>query len=346
MPLRDEASRAQAANRAQTKRALGIPANDPDQDEDAAAAQARAAGRMVNEPIKVPEGRWTDQRTETVPLPGDPDGYTVRSGYEEFDPPDDGDGIVRNEAGTWQALPSIDYTHSGIEPTPPGSPLPQAWAAVMAEVLEIRKNDRFSGGGTNYQYRGVDAVINSVGPALRKHRVMILPVHIDTNYRDVSVGRNGTPMRECTVTVTYEIRGTTSEVWLVMGAGESLDTGDKGTTKACTVAYRNLLLTALSVPVDNPRLDADAQEYRRAAPTNLPDPKQLRDEVLNKDVSYQRLQQIYGQINPNNPQARFPQLGYQVIENETGDEERLASLVWRIRNAHPEHQASREGPGK
>jgi hypothetical protein len=322
MPLHDDAARSRSASRAQTRKALGIPDN-PDQ-----------------EPIKVPEGRWTDQPTDTVNLPGDTGDYKVHSGYEEFDPPDD-DGIVRNEQGIWQALPTVDYTHSGIEPTPPGASLAQAWAAVMAEVQEIRKNDRFSGGGTTYQYRGVDAVVNTVGPALRKHRVMILPAHVEAKYRDVSVGRNATPMRECTVIVTYEIRGITDEVWIVAGAGESLDVGDKGTTKACTVAYRNLLLTALSVPVDNPRLDADAQEYRRSAPTNLPDPVQIRDEVLTTEVSYQRLAQIYAHINPNDPKARFPQLGYAVVRNENGDDERLASLVWRIRNAHPDHKSGR-----
>lgn len=248
----------------------------------------------------------------------------------------DDTGIIYNDE-TWQALPSVDYTNSGIEPTPPGAPLAQAWLAVMAEVQEIRKDGRFNGGGASYMYRGVDAVVNAVGPALRKHKVMILPIKMEPAYRDVHVGSKGTPMRECTMTVTYKIIATTSEEWTVVGQGESLDSGDKGTTKAGTVAFRNMLLTTLAVPVDNPRLDADHQEYRRGEqPVPLPSPVSLRDEALKPGTSFDRLKQVYGDINPKNPNAKFPQLGRAVVVNEEGNEEMLAALIWRRLAEHPD----------
>lgn len=249
-------------------------------------------------------------------------------------------GVITNEAA-WEALPEVDYTGSAIPITPPGAPLAQAWAAVMAEVQEIRKDARFNGGGASYMYRGVDAVVNSVGPALRKHHVMILPIDMQPSYRDVNVGSKGTPMRECTMIVTYQITGTTDEKWIVQGAGESLDSGDKGTTKAGTVAFRNMLLTALAVPVDNPRLDADATEYRRgdqAQPTRMPNANQLRDEAVSKDVSLARLRQVYGDINPESTAARFPELGSAIVVNEDGNEEKLASLYLRRGRAHPDAQ--------
>jgi hypothetical protein len=271
---------------------------------------------MPADPIKVPEGgNWIG--AENVELP-------------------DEDGVVPNE-GTWEALPAIDYTRSSIPVTPIDAPLAQRWQAVMAEVQEIRKSQQFSGGGVRYAYRGVDAVVNAVGPALRKHYVMIMPRAIEAKYRDVMVGKAGTPMRECTVIVTYDIRGTTDEFWVVTGAGESLDSGDKGTTKACTVAYRNMLLTALSVPVDNPRLDADAQEYHRGQqPTGLPSPQRLRDEALHKNTSYERLAEIFSHINPRDENARFRRLGHEVVQNEFGEDERLAALVWRRGHEHPD----------
>lgn len=247
-------------------------------------------------------------------------------------------GIIHNEE-SWQALPEVDYTNSGIPVTPTDAPLIQAWAAVMAEVTEVRKDAKFSGGGANYSYRGVDAVVNAVGPALRKHRVVILPIDMQPSYRDVEVGGKRTPMRECTMIVTYQIVGSNGDKWVVQGAGESLDSGDKGTTKAGTVAYRNMLLTALSIPVNNPRLDADAMEYRRAdnKPTNLPDAGELKNEILTGAMSYQRMNQIYADINPRNPDAKFPALGAVIVVNEQGNEEKLAALYWRLRNAHPDN---------
>lgn len=275
-------------------------------------------------------------RSEKIPHPSGDDG-----GNGSAWAPDD--GITQNTE-PWAELPAIDYTGSGIEPTPAGAPLAQAWAAVMAEVQEIRKEGRFSGGGASYVYRGVDAVVNQVGPALRKHRVIILPIKMTPSYRDVNVGAKGTPMRECTMNVTYRIIGTRAdEEWIVEGQGESLDSGDKGTTKAGTVAYRNMLLTALSVPVDNPRLDADHQEYRRAEqPVQLPSPVALRDEALNPRTSYERLNQVYGDINPKNPTARFARLGHAIVVNEGGNEEKLAALYWRKRKEHPDAPKTEE----
>lgn len=251
---------------------------------------------------------------------------------------DQDSGIVHNEE-SWEALPTIDYTSSGIPVTPTDAPLIQAWQAVMAEVTEVRKDAKFSGGGANYNYRGVDAVVNAVGPALRKHRVVILPIDMQPSYRDVEVGGKRTPMRECTMIVTYKIMGASGDEWIVQGAGESLDSGDKGTTKAGTVAYRNMLLTALSIPVNNPRLDADAMEYRRAEsrPTNLPDAGELKNEILTGTMSYQRMNQIYADINPRNPDAKFSALGSVIIVNEQGNEEKLAALYWRLRNEHPDN---------
>lgn len=245
------------------------------------------------------------------------------------------DSGVTENTEPWAQLPAIDYTGSGIEATPPGAPLAQAWAAVMAEVQEIRKEGRFSGGGASYVYRGVDAVVNAVGPALRKHKVIILPIKMEPNYRDVNVGSKGTAMRECTMTVTYRILGTRpDEHWVVVGQGESLDSGDKGTTKAGTVAYRNMLLTALSVPVDNPRLDADHQEYQRGQPIQMPSPASLRDEAIHPRTSLERLNQVYTDINPKNPDAKFARLGHALIINEEGNEEKLAALFWRKRRDH------------
>src|SRR5690554_1003402 len=80
-------------------------------------------------------------------------------------------------------------------------PIHQALAAVMAEVTHVSKT------GTNkqqgYNFRGIDGVLNAVGPALRKHGVVVLPSLVDMSSREVEIGKNRTPMREVTVRVRY-----------------------------------------------------------------------------------------------------------------------------------------------
>lgn len=142
-----------------------------------------------------------------------------------------------------------------------GPSVVQAFAAVMAEVQAVGKDGTNT--SQNYNFRGIDGVVNAVGPALRKHGVVILPRLTKANYRDVEVGRNRTLMREVTVEVEYVIHGPAGDE-IVGGPvpGESMDSGDKGTAKAMSVAYRTFLLQALTIPTHQP--DPDTESYERS----------------------------------------------------------------------------------
>lgn len=137
----------------------------------------------------------------------------------------------------------------------------QALASVMAEVQSVGKDGKNTQQG--YNFRGIDGVVNAVGPALRKHGVVIIPTLLESSYRDIEVGKNRTLMREVTVTVRYTIHGPAGDTIEGVVVGESMDSGDKGTAKAFSVAYRTFLLQALTIPTHQP--DPDEQVYERAA---------------------------------------------------------------------------------
>ena len=137
-----------------------------------------------------------------------------------------------------------------------------ALSAVMADVQAIRKGQKNTAPNANYMFRGIDAVMNAVGPALRTHGVVIVPECVESHYRDVQTS-TGKPSREATVTVTYRAYGPAGDSIIMQSAGEAMDSGDKGTPKAMSVAYRTLLLQALTIPTDEP--DPDSQTYERAA---------------------------------------------------------------------------------
>jgi len=135
----------------------------------------------------------------------------------------------------------------------------QALAAVMADVQSVAKTGRNTEQG--YNFRGVDAVVNAVGPALRKHGVVVLPMLETAAYRDVTTSR-GKPSRECTVQVRYQFFGPNGDHVDAVVPGESMDFGDKGAAKAMSVAYRIALLQVLCIPTDDP--EPDSQSYERA----------------------------------------------------------------------------------
>lgn len=138
----------------------------------------------------------------------------------------------------------------------------EAWSKVMGEVQAIGKNQRNTTPGQNYMFRGIDAVMNAVGPVLRKHEVFIVPEDVEQAHRDVLTS-TGKPSREATVLVRYRVYGPAGDSFPMAAPGEAMDSGDKGTPKAMSVAYRTVLLQALTIPTDEP--DPDSQTYERAA---------------------------------------------------------------------------------
>lgn len=155
--------------------------------------------------------------------------------------------------------------HPADDDCPADVPVQVALAAVMREVRAVGKDERYADNRTQYSFRGIDGVLNAVGPALRKHGVIMLPSMVATTYRDTKTV-SGKDTRECTVMVTWRVIGPQGDHIEVMTPGESLDTSDKGTAKAMSVALRIALIQTLALPTDERDPDADRVE-RGTAPS-------------------------------------------------------------------------------
>jgi gp68 len=137
----------------------------------------------------------------------------------------------------------------------------QALSKVMAEVQAVRKDSKNQ--AQRFNFRGIDAVMNAVGPALRKHGVVILPEEVDV-HRTNGTTANGKQTAEVVVKVTYRVYGPNGDSIHGKVAAEAMDFGDKAIAKAMSVAYRTFLLQALTIPTDEP--DPDSESYERGAP--------------------------------------------------------------------------------
>lgn len=210
------------------------------------------------------------------------------------------------------------------EPGPDGPeqvPVWVAWSRVMGDVRGVSKAGWYGKPNTSgsYQFRGVDSALNAFGPACRLHGVLVLPVHVETAYRDVKTS-GGKPSRECTATVTYRIIGPTGDSIEVQSAGESMDSADKGTAKALSTALRSLLFLGGLVPTGDPEPDSVNVE-RGEAPVRPA--VQYLDEIAHPQTSAGRLRQIHYELKQTG------QLGA-LLTNEVGDEEKAGDMVVRI----------------
>ena len=136
----------------------------------------------------------------------------------------------------------------------------EALTQVMDDVRAVAKGDRNN--HQNFNFRGIDAVVNAVGPALRKRGVVVMPTLKSCTYEAVQTS-TGKPANACRVEVTYTFYKGDSSVPCSVSA-EAWDNGDKAAPKAMSVAFRTALLQALALPTDEP--DPDSHTYERAAP--------------------------------------------------------------------------------
>jgi hypothetical protein len=136
----------------------------------------------------------------------------------------------------------------------------EALNAVMRDINHVGKegwNDH-----QKFNFRGIDAVVNAVGPALRKHGVIVAPTLVSVDYQTVQT-TTGKASTACRVVVTYMFYGPAGDRIIATVAGESWDAGDKACPKAMSVAFRTALLQSLALPTDEP--DPDAATYEAAA---------------------------------------------------------------------------------
>jgi hypothetical protein len=154
--------------------------------------------------------------------------------------------------------------------------------AVMQEVQAVAKNDRNE--AQRFNFRGIDAVVNKVGPALRNAGGFIVPDVISTTH-DTMPAKNGGSMSVVRLTVQFSVYGAEGDPIIGTVAAEAFDSGDKATAKAMSVAFRTFLLQVLALPTDEPDPDASTYEIGKAetAKTDwrgLIDGATTRDELL------------------------------------------------------------------
>lgn len=115
-----------------------------------------------------------------------------------------------------------------------------------------------------YKFRGIDGVLDAVGPALRAAGIFVTSEIIEITYRDTRTTQDK-PTREVTTRIRYTFHAADGSSITTEVAGESLDQSDKGTAKAFSVALRIALLQTLALPTQDATTDDTAHYHTRGA---------------------------------------------------------------------------------
>lgn len=174
----------------------------------------------------------------------------------------------------------------------------EAMTAVMKEITVVEKKERNQ--HFRFMFRGIDAVVNAVGPALRKHGVVVVPEVKHVSYENVTTGK-GKPSTACRVLVEYSFHAVDGSSISATVAGEAWDDGDKATAKAMSVAFRIALLQSLTLPTDEP--DPDHDSYEKAHPQQGGAPRGGGEQTPEQQA-WQSVSQAFDAVGITDPQER------------------------------------------
>lgn len=122
-----------------------------------------------------------------------------------------------------------------------------AIAKVMQDVGIVGKND--SNDYDKYKYRGIDAVMNALNPAMVKNKVFVTPTVLDAQ-REERTGNKGTTMMYTVLTVKYTFYTEDGSSVDCVVVGEAMDRSDKSTNKAMSAAFKYACFQTFCIPTE------------------------------------------------------------------------------------------------
>jgi len=123
----------------------------------------------------------------------------------------------------------------------------EALAAVMGDCRAVGKDSKNPQQG--YKYRGIDAVMNAVNPALVKNKVFVSPEVIETS-REERTSSKGALLIYSIVKVKYTFYAEDGSSVTAIVVGEGMDSGDKSMNKAMSAAFKYALFQVLCIPTE------------------------------------------------------------------------------------------------
>lgn len=169
---------------------------------------------------------------------------------------------VEDETGAVTAMGTVMRNPDPAEVLPARATVHQALLGVMQAVRAVGKDQQNPQQG--FRFRGVDAVLNAVGPAFREHGLMLIPHVRDVTYTTEEIGQQRRPTGFARVVVDYTLVGPDGSSLSGSAPGEGMDYGDKALPKAMSVALRTFLLQVLCLPTEDAHPDPDSEVYDRS----------------------------------------------------------------------------------
>lgn len=145
---------------------------------------------------------------------------------------------------------------------------------IMEEIGAIGKTSKNQQQG--FMYRGIDAVMNALQPALVKYKVFVVPEILEQKREERVTGKGGNLIYSV-LKIKYTFYAEDGSSVSATVIGEGMDSGDKASNKAMSVAFKYACFQVLCIPTEEMK-DPDAE----TPPESLPKPTPAQLEELQK----------------------------------------------------------------
>lgn len=162
-----------------------------------------------------------------------------------------------------------------------------------------------------YRFRGIDAVYNALNPVMAELGLFICPEIID-HRREERQNSNGTVLKYSILTIKYTMYAPDGSNISCTVVGEGMDSGDKASNKAMSVALKYACFQLFMIPTEE-MVDPDAETHEVVGKAQVPAaPKAAQQERIAAKATAQVTQTA--KIPPADPVP--PVLEYLAKERE------------------------------
>lgn len=137
---------------------------------------------------------------------------------------------------------------------------------VMEQIGVIGKTSKNQSQG--FMYRGIDAVMNNLQPALIANKVFVVPEVLEQT-REERTNSKGNTLLYSIIKVKYTFFAEDGSSVSATVIGEGMDSGDKATNKAMSIAFKYACFQVFCIPTEE-MVDPDAECHEVAAKTISP----------------------------------------------------------------------------
>lgn len=132
----------------------------------------------------------------------------------------------------------------------------------MKEIGAIGKNQKNT--QQNFMFRGIDAVMNAINPALINNGIFVVPEILEQT-REERQSKTGSNLIYSVCTIKYTFYAEDGSNISAVVIGEGMDSGDKATNKAMSIAFKYACFQVFCIPTEEMK-DPDAESHEVEPP--------------------------------------------------------------------------------